>query len=475
MVVRGWGSLGLLHVLVPLRVVHGVAGKPEFILQEVLNQAGLEEFLERYMEPGGSACVAYLDRNSNNHFLMKKLHQLAEEQTDMALHTLQIPIALALDWSEEDGNEMLIIHRRVPFTRLWEMESLPYPDNSTTRFSGKPDEEWRESEVRKWLLANAYPLINTRNLDPVAKYVFPEARYLGEANSGGLGLIVANLSGDLEFSAQYRLMKMLRPHAEKWRDRLRFSFLERSKKTSTLRYNLGVGMDGNFSSELLVIKDVNWKPESKELNYLHGRPGKYRLQNLTQASVDAFFEDFEKGTLPTFWASKENWTFTTGQPPKGEFALRITGPSFEEVVYEQDPGRHLFLAFFNDDPEDGCQTCERSRAIWEEVAREVASRKALRTKVRIAAIDQSLNEHPESRIPGKLGEPLLMWYPPGLREVRAKGSKNLEAMAALWTKEALLSKIDDLLMDYEADAEEEAERAKAPKKRRRRGAGEGEL
>merc|ERR1712241_228033 len=118
----------------------------------------------------------------------------------------------------------------------------------------------------------SYPTINIRNLGP-RDPGFPEMRYFSPANTvGGIVLVAANLTGDNEFRLQWQLLKLLRPHAERFKDRLRFTIVERTKKTRELRKFWGIGVDSTYDTELLLIDDFKWggPTDLHAINFYHG-------------------------------------------------------------------------------------------------------------------------------------------------------------------------------------------------------------
>jgi len=217
-----------------------------------------------------------------------------------------------------------------------------------------------------------------------------------------------------------------------------------------LRKFFSVGLDLEYDAELFIYDGLAKSPtHTYDVNHYHGNPYKYRLRNLSKESVDDFFQAYSKGELPSYWVSKEPWTWGKSDMPKEE-AYRITGPVFENFVLESDSERGRLVAFFNDDPKDKCQQCKEGRKVWEEVAKRVRLTGAINKKIVIAAIDQSQNEHPEKLVPGKLAQPLLVWYPPGTKAQRLKRKRVLRAPKA-FTVDKITDQIEDLIVDDEEE------------------------
>jgi len=427
------------------------------------NDEAFQTFSTYGPEPGGAACLAYVHANSPNHKLLKKMMKAADTaEGDEMLYWLQMRIAVAVDWQPK-VNESITLFYRNPFEKYFQWEQLgPFqPENHT--FPTKPGVPWKEKQLRSWILKHGYPLVNMRSLDR-KDGEFPQAKYIGSANKAGLVLVAMNMSGQREFVEQYKLLKWLKPHAEKYRGKLRFALLERTSKTRTARAYLGVGLDLKIQNDMILVENFDKPTDPHDLNHWHGLPKKYRLQDPTQESINDFFEKYAKGQLIPFWKSQENWTYTGGKAPKGH-ATHLTGLNFESVVYDEDPQKARLVAFFNMDPKHNCENCLRDFGTWEQIAKRVAMTGALRAKVIIAAIDQSSNEHSEVKIAGKLAQPALMWYPPGSRSSRFKKRRRMDALATVWGEEDIIKGIEDEIEKMDDEEEDQEDR---PKKRRRK-------
>mmetsp|Transcript_16742 Transcript_16742/g.36729 ORF Transcript_16742/g.36729 Transcript_16742/m.36729 type:complete len:454 (-) Transcript_16742:29-1390(-) len=422
-------------------------------LEEEEEEGGLRSYIEHHQEPFGAVCVAYVDQESPNHKLMRKLASVSQE-SDSALYDLQLQMAAALHWREGMRNETLVIMYRKPFASLWEYKYMSVMDGEDAVFPSKPGQVWKKSEVRSWMLANAFPLINIR-IGGKHGGSFPQQRYLGAANPGGAVLVAANLTGDNEFRIQFQLSVVLRPYAELYRGRLRFTFLERTKATRELRKRLGFGLDVSLEAELLLIDKVSdlMVENADDLNHFHGNPRKYLLRNLTDEVVKQFFDGYAQGKLPSHWASQEMWSFSSESTTPKSASQRLIGTTFEALVFQSSPQKGRLVAFFNDDAEDGCENCPRGHQVWEEFAEKVLLTKTLREKVDIMMIDQSQNEHPETRVPGKVAEPMVMWYPRGTAVQRRKKRRRLDQMTKNFHVDGLWQSLEDLLIDEDENEE----------------------
>lgn len=425
--------------------LRAIAGK----LLKLDEESYVDAFVRANQEPGGSVCVAYVDEGGRNFKLIEKLMKAAEAGKDKALLDLQIPVGLArVGWQGTVG-EMLVMTYRRPFDQRWTEANQTVPDGKNIVFHKKVGAVWKEKEVHKWLTDHAFPLINVRSLTP-GDLGFPDSRYFGAGNTGGVALLFGNLTGD----SQWSFSQMLRRHAERWRGSLRFSMADRTNKTREMRAFWGTGMNTDIDAELLVVQDVAWRPDDQDaVNFYHGHPRKYRLQNVTQKSVDVFFDSYERGDLKKYWISRGEWL--PPDDPRFDMKVhnRLDGSFFDTFVFDDAPERARLVAFFNDDEEDGCVKCEEGREVWEEAVKEARSKKAIDSKVDFASIDQSLNEHSEFSVPHKLGQPMVMWYPRGSRRQRERGRRNIMALAQDFKAPKILESVEDLILEMEEGGE----------------------
>jgi len=116
-------------------------------------------------EPGGAACLAYVDANSPNHQLIRKLMRASEkEEDDATLHYMQMRIGVAIDWQPKVDESITLFYRN-PFQKYFRYENLPQFQPEKLTFPSKPGVPWKEKKLRSWLIKHAYPLVNMRSLD----------------------------------------------------------------------------------------------------------------------------------------------------------------------------------------------------------------------------------------------------------------------------------------------------------------------
>ncbi|CAJ1430869.1 unnamed protein product [Effrenium voratum] len=431
--------LRCLGLALALPVVLPVAAKPRelFEIGKVDIETGLEPFFEGNMEPFGVVCVAYVKEGGANHRLMKKLGAVTEE--DEALWTLQVPMAAALDWRSE---ESVALVRRSYAASLWAMVQQGPLDAEELVFTAKGAGAWKEKELRKWLLQNAYPTINYRVPGYRGKkHPFPFDKYFGKANSGGVGLVLVKMKDLDDFGPQFRAVQFMRPHIEQLAPQIRFAVVEKSPSTLEMRRALKVGLDESLEAELILFEDLQGYGGDVD-NHFHGNHRKYRLTNFTQEAVDGFFAAYHERALPTFWASLDEG--------KASLPSELRAGDFEREVYGAEKGLGVAVVFVND-PKDGCKACADGREVWESVQQQVRLNSQLRKRLRLLLLDQSRNEHPEQLVPGRLGQPLVVFYPPGSAAQRRKRRQVMHALSESFYKEAILEKLQDLVEDVEED------------------------
>lgn len=446
----------LLLLVLPTRVASAGGGERprELVEMAAVDKAiGIDHFLKGNMEPFGAVCVAYVRDSSPNHKLMKKLGAPTKER-DRVLFDLQLPMGAAIDWEPE---ESLVIIKRNYAARLWELVKLEPFDKDPVHFPSKPGKAWKEKKVRQWMLEHGFATVNLRLPNFRGKMdAFPWNKYFGRPNSRGVGLLLLSLQPDAE-RAQFQAMRKLRPYIDKFADKFRFAVVEKdSERTLELRQASKLGLDGTIKSELILIE----KPQSliknggnvENLNNWHGLPEKYRLTNMTEEAINNFFDTYQQGKLPTYWATSE----VGKSDRKGAATIRLTSDSFEDLVFNGDAKKPVLVAFFNDHPDDGCRDCERARVVWEAFARKAHQERRLQQVV-IADIDQSVNEHPEDKIPQRLAQPMVVWYPPGTAKQRSKRRQVLWDMSQGWTEESLLEKFKDRVVDLAIDFSDDDE------------------
>ncbi|CAE7739015.1 unnamed protein product [Symbiodinium pilosum] len=328
--------------------------------------------------------------------------------------------------------------------------------------SNECKKKWKEKEVRSWLLEtmglpegccpkeNAFPTINYRVAGYQGKHnPFPFDKYFGKSNTGGVGLVLVKIQDINDFGPQFRAIRFLRPHMEKLRGKIRFAVVEKSAKTLEMRQALKVGLNESLEAELILFSDLEGLGSRPVGNHFHGNSKKYRLTDLGEESVNAFFEGYYAGKLPTYWASLDE----AGKGPKdGE----LVSWTFDEEVLRAPKKIGAFVAFFNN-ASAGCDECVRGREVWQSVQKEVRLTRQLRDRLRLYAFDQSRNEHGEQLVPGRLAQPLVMYYPPGTAAHRKKRRRVMHKMSEHFNKDSILEVINDLLEEEDEEGDDSAQ------------------
>jgi len=312
-------------------------------------------------------------------------------------------------------------------------------------FPSKPGEKWKYKEVKEFFLQHAFPTINYRvHGYQDRKGAFPFEKYFGHGvRHSGVGLVFADMGTQLDFKPQFQAARALKPYFDELvSKKIHVAIVEKSKSTKKMRQALKMGLDDTVPLEFYLIENARMKKEKVD-NYENGNPTKYRLTDWSEAGVKAYFDGWRNKTLPTFWGSLEE-DRKNAKRPDGQLAAW----NFEEEIYEwPDKSQGILVAFHMTDTTHGCVECERNMAVWAEVQKEVRGTGTLKKRFTIATMDQSLNEHGEKLVPGKLAQPLVVWYPPGTPEKRRKTKKVRDI--ATWTKDAIMQQIRDLLEEVE--------------------------
>ena len=294
--------------------------------------------------------------------------------------------------------------------------------------------------MRKWLLANAFPTINYRVPGfQGKKQPFPFDKYFGNANAGGVGLVMVKIKDLSDFGPQFRAIRYMRSHIEKLSGQIRFAILEKADSTLEMRTALKVGLNESIEAELVLFEHLDGIHRKVD-NHFHGNKKKYRLLNLTEDAVNNFFEAFYAGKLPTYWASKDEGTKFV---PK---AGQLKSWDFDQIF--EDPSKGVLVAYMNA-PEDGCEACTEGRSVWASVMHALQLNSRLRKNFQLFWMDQSRDEHPEDLVPGRLGQPMVVYYPPGNAAKRRKRKMLLHRMSQSFSKDSIMEMLEDMLEDEE--------------------------
>lgn len=277
--------------------------------------------------------------------------------------------------------------------------------------------------MREWLLQKAFPTINYRlPAYQGKKQPFPFDKYFGLSNNGGVGLLMLQLEDLNDFGPQFRAVRHMRPYIEQLsagRPAIRFAVLEKSESTLEMRKALKVGLED--LDELVVFRQLHGLGRKVD-NFYHGNDQKYRLTNFSELEVSEFFGSLAKGTLQTYWASLDAGRPLAPNQLRGSDLLTLRE-------------KHVLVAFLDVD------CLERGRTVWDAVAKAVQMSQRMRQLFELYWLDQSRDEHPENLVPGRLGEPMVMYYPPGSKK------RVLHQMSRSFDKESILEMLEDLAAD----------------------------
>lgn len=228
-------------------------------------------------------------------------------------------------------------------------------------------------------------------------------------NPFGVLLVVKPVATDTDDFA-----KALEPHAQRLAERLKVTFFARTATTQKLCDMYGVWTQDEV---LLIEKPKEIVPKSSTHSHMPLSP-KYRMENLSAANVDAFFADWEAGRLPRYLFSTKRSPII----PTGPLRL-LTGWDFIEVT--QDPTVSVLVEFISQD----CEACDEFDGPYREVAKAVAERqrpgrRPSLSRVVVARIDQSENEHTELI----KGTPWLRFFPRGRKRAFDVEHRSVEAI-----------------------------------------------
>ena len=319
-------------------------------------EGDVKDFVDHHMEPRHAVAVARFPKGSKRHTL---LADVAQEED---LHHL-----LAIGVTFQKGRTLLTVYR-------YRYDRLDY------------DGKWTRSAILSWLQEVAYPPVN--HLPQ-----FAPTKFLTK-NPFGILLIVKPVGEGADIA------RVLEPHAARLSRKLKVSFFAKTPSTQQLCDLYGV----QTSDEFLLIEKPQEIGSPKRGHSHMPRAPKYRVENLTAKDVDHFFQQYESGVLPRYLLSNPK------EKPHIEKGLRqLTGHDFLEVV--QDPQVSVLVEFVS----EKCEACDEFDAAYREVAQKVENRRLLQgrrpsmSRVVIARIDQSNNEHTELI----KGTPWLRFWPRG--------------------------------------------------------------
>ncbi|CAE8615959.1 unnamed protein product [Polarella glacialis] len=347
--------------------------KAELLVVEPISGAerpeeqGIREFLARNMEPRHAVAVVVAGRGSKRH---KLLEEVAADK-DLS-HLLALGISFA------KGKTSLKVYRYM------------YDEEV---YTGK----WTRNAIQSWLQDVSYPPVYRMNQQ------FAPTKYLTN-NPFGVVLVVKPLSEHSD-----ALLKVLEPHAAKFRGRLKIALFTRAAGTTQLCDQYGVRTD----NEILLLE----KPQETFRGSRHSRAPlapKHRMENLTLAGIDQFFVDYSAGTLPRYLTSpmsrQKHEQKLLADAAAGESLRELAGWDFVHTV--EDPKSSVLVEFVS----TNCESCNEFDEAYRQVARKIRElslpQNSPWSNVIVARIDQSANEHTEFI----KGTPWLKYWPRGLKK-----------------------------------------------------------
>lgn len=234
--------------------------------------------------------------------------------------------------------------------------------------------KWTRKALRAWLLEVGYPLIN------FVEGPFPWPKYLTETEFGTV-LITAPSGGIAN-----ELIDALVPWVEKYRTKLKFTTFIKAPDTQRL-----CDMAGVLSNDELLLME---NPTEQHLRGPSHVPAaaKYRLETLTPARIQEFFESYEAGKLHRYFKSDLPPDSTPLQEAIGR-PTELTAWNFEKTV--SNPGLAVLVAFYSAD----CEGCKDFEIIYDEVAKKAqelaANGHPFMKKLLVARLNQTSHEHSE--------------------------------------------------------------------------------
>lgn len=332
-------------------------------LHEVPEGEGmLQDFIQGKMEPLHAVAVGVVAKGSKKAQLLQELSE--DEQLK---HLLVFGIMYS-----PSGSTTLVVHRQ-------DKPGEAYHD------------KWTRGAMSAWLLQNAYPPVNRITVQ------FAPQKYF-HRNPFGLVLIAVPLN-----EQRQEFIEVLEPLAEKYKSKLKFTFI--TKVSSTESVCKMAGVLGN--NELVIIEKPQEVTAARRAHSHIPSAPKYRMEGLSADRIQSFFQDYEARRLQRYFLSAEPAPL---QPKPGALIRDLTGWDFTQVV--EDPRTAVIVEFVSAD----CDACLEFDAPYTEVARRVQAAKAksgsVFKKLIVARIDQSVNEHSELI----KGTPWMKFWPTGRRK-----------------------------------------------------------
>lgn len=342
------------------------------------------QFVDEHMEPLHAVAVGFTTKDSKRQRLLELLGDDAE---------LEFLATIGVQYRRGNSSLMMYLHR--------------YPE---VEYEGK----WTFVAMKEWLRDVAYPLVNQ------VRSQFTPPKYLSD-NPFGVVLVVSPIGKHSD-----ALVKALEPHARRYRQKLKFTFFSKARGTADLCKRYGVlGLD-----ELLLIE----RPGEIGVREHTNRPlgPKYRLEGVTPASIDDFFQRYDADKLDHYYMPAS----LNKEPVLRDGILELSGWDFTSVVH--DPAASVLVAFVS----QGCAACKDFDKVYSKLARHVEELQNDMPRryghLVVARVDQTANEHPEE-IPGT---PALRYWPQGAQ-------KKSKALFELQNVNVILDFLEERLSDEE--------------------------
>lgn len=354
----------------------------------------VQTFVAKEMEPRHAVAVATAGKGTKRHLLIQ---ELAEDKELRAL------LAVGIQFAGRGSSLTLHIHGG---------EAVPY--------AGK----WTRGAIRSWFVSTSYPLVNRMGTQ------FPPQKYFSK-NPFGVVLVMTDEQSE-------ELIKALEPHAEAYRDRLKFSFFQKLAGTEKLCTDYGIWTN----DELLLMENPSEEGPRAGSHSNHPTAPKYRMTGVTSTRIEQFFRNYTAGVLPRYFRSEKAQPLVSTVPGVRE----LSGWDFVNVV--NDPSSSVLVEFTS----KNCDACEEFAPAFKEVAAKVEDAKRRKnlafSNLIIARMDQSANEHPE-RV---RGTPWLRYWQrqrPSSRKAKRPVDVELRSVDSIWAflEERMAEELEDLAED----------------------------
>lgn len=288
-------------------------------------------------------------------------------------------------------------------------------------YSGK----WSKSAIAKWLKAEAFPVLR------LPKEQFAAGKYLSHNPFGAVLIVKPHFFPKTEIS---KLEEALLPWAEKFEDKLKFTFFSKIEESESICSVYGI-----YSNDELLILENPMMPGKLEHTHMPGAP-KYRLKGVTPERIDEFFQQYEKQLLPPHFRTSEP------EPSEEEYAALatkdwrsdihdLTSWTFNKIV--KDPAWGVLVMYTG----QRCSMCLHFEFVYTDVANRVLP-DAKYKRIMFTRIDQTKNEHTEKVV----SIPSLQFWPWG------KAQKGIEIKDK--TFDGILAFLEEFVEDSDVPHDE---------------------